>query len=358
MKSGFKKTYTISYTEKPSIIFEEGLISHVDQVLRSENYSSFVILSDGHIAGLFAKKLENSINKLGKPIHTILIPSGEASKNLQTIEKIASDMISFGIDRNSTLLALGGGVIGDIATFAASVYYRGIDCVQIPTTLLSQVDSAIGGKGGVNYGIYKNTLGTIRQPRYVLIDPNLITHLPNDQIRSGMGEIVKYALALDASIFAILSHAKSANASLFKKIIPKCIDIKMAIVAKDPFERQTERMHLNFGHTVGHAVERQAKLPHGHAVAIGMVFALKVSNKTKMLSDEQYNSAIALIQKYHLPTTISGVKKNEIITIMHKDKKNKGGMIRLVLLSAIGKSQLSQGIDENIINQSLDEIIL
>ncbi len=355
-----KKTYTIQIKETTTILVENNLIEQIDGILAEKNYSSFFLICDQTTKQLFGERVTKSLKKLGKPIEIHTLPNGEESKSVPQLFRILEHLIEKSFDRKSAVIALGGGVTGDIATTAAGLYHRGIDCIQIPTTLLSQVDAAIGGKGAVNLKHYKNIVGLIRQARFILIDPALLKHLPAKQITNGMGEVVKYAIALDKNLFVLLEKEKSLTQTLLPTIITRCMTNKMNIVQKDPYEKSGNRQLLNFGHTLGHAIELYAHLSHGEAISIGMAFAILVSQKLKMINDTDAKRAIALIKKYSLPTTISKklITKKSIYDHMQKDKKAVNGIPTFVLLEALGKTKSGCRIPKNIIDETLEEICI
>jgi 3-dehydroquinate synthase len=265
-------------------------------------------------------------------------------------------MYNFHLDRKSAVIALGGGVVGDITTLAAALYYRGIDCIQIPTTLLSQVDSSLGGKGAVDLDTHKNTIGIIKQPRMVIVDTDTITSLPQHQIKSGMGEVIKYAIAMDRELFSLLEKQQSTDN--LEEVITRCITLKMDIVKKDPQDLTTQRSVVNFGHTLGQAIELQTNLTHGEAIAIGMAFVIKLSQKLHMLSATDAQKSLALLKQYDLPIQINDVSLQKTLEQMKKDKKSHAGQIRFVLLEGIGKPKANCVVDDSILQDVLSEVLL
>lgn len=353
-----KNIYKITTKEETTVIIEKNILENIDSILAGKNYSSFLIIADEKTNKLFAEKLKESLKKLRKPIEMHVLPNGEESKNTTNLFRILEHLVEKSFDRKSAIIALGGGVIGDIATTVSGLYLRGIDCIQIPTTLIAQVDASIGGKGAVNLRNYKNIVGIIRQPKYIVIDPKLLESLPEDQYTSGMGEITKYAIAMDKKLFTILE--KKINLASLLPIITSCVELKMNVVKKDPDEKTGERQCLNFGHTLGHAIELYAHLSHGEAVAIGMVFAILISKKLNMLSQNDAQKAIKLLKSYSLPTTIpkKSISKDTIYEHMKKDKKAINGIPTFVLLETIGKVKIGCIVPKNIIDETLEEIII
>lgn len=352
-----KKThFRISHIEEVDIVIGENIVGSLDTIVAPFNHTSYTILCSKTTHSLFANDVEKSLKLLRKPTYMLTIDDGEQAKEVNTIVALLQKMLENGVDRKGALIALGGGAIGDIATVLAGLYYRGISCIQIPTTLLSQVDSAIGGKGAVNIGIHKNTIGIIRQPRVVIIDTTLLASLPKEQFTSGMGEVVKYAIAFDGELFERLKTTKEVRKEL-PWIINRCTKLKMEIVEKDPHE-QNIRALVNFGHTLGQAIELLAKIPHGYAVAIGIAFAIKVSIRMHLLDERETEKALALIAQHNLPTTISGLSVDEVLKQIYKDKKTVDNVPRFVLLTKIGEVKPNQVVPREIIIEVLKEILV
>jgi 3-dehydroquinate synthase len=278
-------------------------------------------------------------------VRTVVVPAGERSKTRRSKEMIEDRLVALGADRNSAIVALGGGMIGDLAGFVASSYMRGIPYVQIPTSLLGQVDSSVGGKVAVDHPAGKNLIGAFYQPRGVLIDAASLDMLPQEEIRNGMAEVIKYAAILDRRLFAFLE--KRLEDILARKpgplirVISRCCELKASIVAKDEHEHSLRRI-LNFGHTIGHAVERLSRyrISHGRAVAIGMVAEARMSAALKMLPSTEVDRLERLVHAYGLPTRLPvSMDPGEIIRATATDKKSRNGQIAWTLLSRCGKAQ-------------------
>jgi 3-dehydroquinate synthase len=270
------------------------------------------------------------------------VKAGESFKTLQTVETMYSAFVKFGLDRKSVVLALGGGVVGDMAGFAASTYMRGIQFAQAPTTLLSQVDASVGGKLGVDFMGAKNLIGVFCQPAFVYINTSTLRTLPPEQFSSGMAEVIKHGLALDADYLNSLKAAKEKIKAMEPQALKEAIEgscrIKSNIVAQD--ERETGiRELLNFGHTSGHAVESLSgfALPHGHAVAIGMVAAMSLSASRGLIAESEIEDACQLLSYFGLPLK-ADASPDKVFEMMRLDKKSKGGEIHAVLLEKIGKA--------------------
>lgn len=351
-----KQTYQITTTQQTDIFVENNIIEGLDQILALYDHTAYFLLCDTTTEKLFLPRVLDAIKKLKKTVTVHLLPSGEKSKQFASLQLLLEDMYKAGLDRKAAVIALGGGVIGDITTTVAGLYYRGIDCIQIPTTLLSQVDSSLGGKGAVDNGTHKNTIGIIRQPRTVIIDPTITKSLPKEQITSGMGEIVKYAIAMDKELFEKLEATNELDEETLAFIINRCIKLKMDIVTKDPDDIHGIRATLNFGHTLGQAIELTSDKTHGEAIAIGMHFALNLSVKTGLLSDGTKERALGLIKKYNLPITIGKQNTSEIINQMKKDKKTVDESFRFVLLEDIGKAKTMQEVSETMVEETVKEI--
>lgn len=349
--------FHISQKEQTTIIIGKNNLSKLSTILEKEAYTGFFVLTNPVTQNLFGSAVNDSLQKLGKTIKTFEVAEGEDNKSFVTVKKALKVMLESGLDRKSAVIALGGGIVGDMATLIAGLYYRGVDCVQIPTTLLAQVDSSYGGKGGVNMNIYKNMLGIIKQPKYVIVDIAVLATLPPVQILSGLGEAVKYGIAHDKTFFEYLDSHTPDTVNL-EKLINTCSKIKMRMVMSDPLDTGNTRIALNFGHTLGHGVERLGSMPHGLAVSVGMAFAIKLSEKTGILPAHDARKVLSLLNKYGLPTTVENIDREKVMDIMKKDKKNVGGKIRFVLLSEIGQTVVVDKIDPNLIEEVLSETIL
>ncbi len=351
------RNYKITYSEQTTIAIGKNILKELAYLLKPYGHSRYFIIVDNTTKELFLDSVVNALEILNIPIVTHTFPQGEEGKTLLNLTNIFTNMLTNNIDKKGAVIALGGGVVGDVATLAAGLYLRGIDCIQIPTTLLAQVDSAIGGKGAVNVQSYKNMVGIIRQPRLVVADTSLLASLPKKQVRSGMGEIIKYALAFDKKLFSMLQNNTFASLD-FQNIVKRSIDIKMKVVVEDVLDKANIRTTVNFGHTLGHAIEIDSHLFHGEAIAIGMAFAIKLSQKLNLLSAEIAKEAIDLIRKYQLPTSIKGPNKIEVLSMFSKDKKAVKGIVQFVLLKDIGQTVVTGDIPPTIIKETLSEVLL
>jgi 3-dehydroquinate synthase len=278
-----------------------------------------------------------------KPIKVILFDDSEASKDLQTIEALARQLVLAGADRRSTIVAVGGGVVGDVAGFAAATYLRGVRVVHVPTTLVAQVDSSIGGKTGVNLLEGKNLVGAFYSPKFVVTDPEVLLTLPHREYRSGLYEVIKYGLIADPELFAFLERRMLAllrrDADALAWVIARCIRIKADVVAKDEHEGGLREI-LNFGHTLGHSLEAATKyrrFRHGEAIAWGMIYATLLGVATNRFKESDATRFIRLVASVGPLPGISGIRVAQLRSILAGDKKTRGGHVRWVLPRRIGK---------------------
>lgn len=356
---------------------------HLLDQLKNNNYSSFLLLTDNNIFNLYGERVITSLKKLNKPVITSLVVPGEKSKDLSVIPKIVKPFFQKGFDRKAAVVALGGGVITDLGGFIASILMRGIDAIYLPTTLLGQIDAAIGGKTGVDLFLpdsfmLKNMLGTIVQPKMVISDVDVLLTLPKREILNGLGEMTKYWVGWKSPTPEQMKTIKAplgwqAEVTTQAMIPPMaeelvttislCQKIKIDIIQKDPFEKTGLRHKLNLGHTIGHAVEGavKGKLSHGNAVAIGLVAAAWISVKKKMLSEEIFRQISNTLTILGLPTKIIfsqySITRSDLVSAVNKTLKldKKGGTF--VLIDDIGKLQTGVSVEEKIVQQVLTEII-
>jgi 3-dehydroquinate synthase len=307
-----------------------------------------VIVSDEAVAGHYLAALRNSLSDAGIAHHVVLLPPGEETKDLDHFGKLVEEILAIGIERGTMLVALGGGVVGDVTGFAAATLLRGIDFVQIPTTLLAQVDSSVGGKTGINTRIGKNLIGAFYQPRLVLADTRTLASLPHRELLAGYAEIVKYGLIRDAAFFAWLEAEGRAVCDLMPEALRRAVmtscAMKAEIVASDERE-EGDRALLNFGHTFGHALETEtgfnSRLLHGEAVALGMVLAFDFAAQLGLVAAAESQRVRRHFEDMGLPTRLSAVElagtpADRLITHMSKDKKIRDGRITLILPRRIG----------------------
>ena len=266
-------------------------------------------------------------------VESVVVPHGEASKSIELYTKVVKELLDKDIRRNELLLALGGGVIGDLTGFVAATLYRGLPYVSVPTSLLSQMDSSIGGKTGIDFYERKNILGCFKQPKLVLIDPKTLHTLSKREWNNGMGELIKHAAIGNKKLFEMLKHKPEIN----EEIIYQSLSVKQAVVEKDEFDTK-ERMLLNFGHTFGHAIELKLGLKHGEAVALGMLMVIRFGIDLGLTEESCYTQLKEIIKLYELPSDEPNYK--EYLLEIAKDKKNLAGKINMVLLSKVGQAFL------------------
>ncbi len=318
------------------------------------------IISDSNVAPLFAERVTKSLRSAGFRSTLITIPAGEKSKTLEQAGAICDQMIAVGLDRQSFLVGLGGGVIGDISGFVAAIYHRGIPHVQIPTTLLAMVDSSIGGKTGVDTRDGKNLIGVFHHPSLVIDDLDVLKTLPRREFNQGFAEIIKHAIIADTRMFRILQSWKAGAAPALQRLIKRNIKIKSKIVAKDERDQTGERAVLNFGHTVGHAIERAGnyrKFLHGEAVSLGIVAACAISMKKAGLPADQHNAIVSLLQRYELPTRLPPTfPREKIFDALKFDKKFEDGKIRFVVTPRIGLARVTSAVTLDDIREAVSQL--
>lgn len=335
-----------------NIIIGSGLLKDIGEALGTFGFSSKVaLISNPTVYGFYGKEVSAAIRASGHDLTEVLIPDGEEYKSLADTEKIYEALLKAKLDRKSALIALGGGVIGDITGFAASTYMRGIDFIQVPTTLLAQVDSSVGGKTGVNHPLGKNMIGAFWQPRLVWIDTSTLDTLPRREFLSGLGEIIKYGVIWDENFFAYLATNRDKILKLdptaLTHVIKRSCEIKAEVVSKD--ERESGlRAVLNYGHTIGHAIETitgYKKYLHGEAVAIGMHMEAKLSHQLGLIDNKAVTRIKVLIDSFELPSEIPGeIEMDDLIEKMQLDKKTVSGRMHFVLPETVGSVKIHSEI--------------
>ena len=330
------------------ILIEKGSLSQAGNWLSQLwQPQKVVIVTDNRVARLYAEKVKLSLEEVGFEVFIFDFLEGEASKNLKTVNKAYEFLVKVGLTRSDGIVALGGGVVGDLAGFVASTYMRGIHFVQIPTSLTAQVDSSIGGKTGVNTPWAKNMVGTFTQPDGVLIDPEVLHTLGQRELIEGMGEVVKYGLIEDKELWDELSEMNGSPESILEhaeSIIYHSCDVKRKIVVEDELDNGV-RLYLNFGHTIGHAIEATAgygKVMHGEAVAIGMVQVSRVAEKKGLMPAGITEDIIRMCQKFGLPVDYQPWNENALYQALTHDKKARGNSIKLVLVPDLGSASIHQ----------------
>ena len=366
-----RKVENLSYP----IIIGDNILSSSGEILKEFIYKkNVVVIYDSFFsvktsANNAFEEFVQSINKLTTTLNFIDIPGGDQTKNINQLNEIIEKVLTYGIDRQNVIIAFGGGVIGDIAGFAASILLRGINYIQVPTTLLSQVDSSVGGKTGINSKIGKNLIGSFHQPQAVLADINILKTLPNREFRAGFAEVIKYGLIKDLEFFNWLNQEYDSifiyDKIKLQKMITKSCEIKAKIIKNDEKEGG-KRALLNLGHTFAHAIESfgnfDGRIIHGEAVSIGICLAFKLSNKLCFCSTDDTKKVINLFQKSKLPTSLHDIKKLSISTsgMIQKfklDKKNRQNELTFILNKRIGESFIKHNVSVNVLTQFLNEEI-
>jgi 3-dehydroquinate synthase len=357
----FKLTYSVPGKKiHTSIYLGKGTFDKITSLISLNKYSSILVIVDENVYRSWSKRIQNI---LGKDSSYLIIRSGEKNKTLVTVEKIWTTLSKKGYDRKSLVINIGGGMVCDIGAFASSTYMRGIDFIQVPTTLLAMADAAIGGKTGFNYNGLKNTIGTFSAPLVVISDTSFLFTLPSREFTSGLAEILKHAIIADKDLFTFLIKKKLTplHEKELDKILSLATAIKCKIVNRDPFEKN-ERKKLNFGHTVGHAIEMAcqnstAPLLHGEAVAIGMIAEARMSFLSGFLPEKRFREIEKIITKTGFPVKVHAKYNNAISKKMLFDKKNVGQQIKWAFLEDIGKVTVDKSLSDKIVNEGLHYIL-
>ena len=358
------KTIRVSLASQSYPIWvDNGLLNSLPQLFAPMNQGqNWVIFSQDEIYQKFGIDLEIILKKNGFNVSFILIPNGEEAKSLIEMGKLFSKLLQLNCDRSSTFLALGGGVVGDLTGFMAAIFMRGVDYIQIPTTLLAMVDSSIGGKTGINLCEGKNLIGAFWQPKAVVVDPLLLNTLPKREFTSAMGEIIKYGAILDKKLFMKVVDnlddlLNADDSELISDIIVNCAEIKSKIVVEDEKENGKRKI-LNFGHTIGHALETCfgfEKIRHGEAVSYGMLLASRLSLKFSGLNQKSHELLADTIGRLPLPD-LPKLNNEKILSILSNDKKNKNGKYGFILLNEIGSAVIKDEVDKKSIINVLEEL--
>ncbi len=329
-------------------------------IAKNHKAGHHIVITDSNVGKLHGSKLLAALKDVGLNVDLIEFPAGEPAKNIHTVVDVAGRLLDLGADRNSLLIALGGGVVGDLVGFIASIFMRSIPYIQIPTTLLAQVDSSIGGKTAIDLPCGKNLLGTFYQPQAVFTDLSYLSSLTEEEFNNGLAEIIKYGIIDDAKMFRLLEDnmepEKIKDPVLLLKLVELCCRIKKSIVEIDEKEQGLRRI-LNYGHTLGHALEAQSAfaLSHGEAVALGMIAAARISENSGYLESGSRERIERLIRKAGLPCRIPEyLATGGIISRLKMDKKKDGDIIHFILLKKIGMPFVNGGIDEKIITPVIE----
>jgi 3-dehydroquinate synthase len=350
-------------TGQYDISIDPGLLARSGPELRRiTNSTKTAIVTDSHVGELHLRTLENSLKSAGFETIAATVPAGEQHKNLSMLMPVYDQFLSAKIERSTPIIALGGGVVGDMAGFVAATILRGVPFVQMPTTLLAMVDASIGGKTGVDHPVGKNLIGAFHQPIAVLIDPQTLASLPAPELQSGLAECIKHDLIRDGQAFGQLEQKIERMLKLdmdtLSDLIAHNMAIKARVVEADPFEK-AERAHLNFGHTFGHAIGSTSKFSysHGQSVALGMCAAAFVSEKLGYINPIERGKIVSTIHKAGLPT--GGLKLDiaKVFDAMAFDKKVKDGRIRLILLEKIGTATIRDDVSPALIREAIKSLV-
>lgn len=328
----------------------------------NSNHRRICIVTESNVASFYLEQVTSIIEPYCKECTSFVFPEGELSKNLDTVKKLYEHLILSHFDRNDLLIALGGGVVGDLTGFTAATYLRGIDFIQIPTSLLSQVDSSIGGKTGVDFDSYKNMVGAFHQPKLVYMNLSTLLTLSERQFCSGLGEIIKHGLIKDNAYYMWIREnfdaIRQRNIDILKELVFKSCNIKRLVVEEDPNEKG-DRALLNFGHTLGHAIEKimDFKLFHGECVALGCILAAIISKNKQLISEEDVNDIRASFDAFHFQNLPSDIDVKEVINITKNDKKMSAGTIKFILLKKIGEAYIDLTVSDEDMELAMQELL-
>lgn len=343
------------------VVVGAGLIGRLDELVPEFPYSdAFALVTDRNVEALFADRVEQQLVRRGMA-NRLSVDAGEPSKSWAVAEGLLEQMADLRLRRSDPLLALGGGMVLDLGGFVASVYQRGVPLVSVPTTLLAQVDAAVGGKTGVNLTQGKNLAGTFHQPSVVVADVETLATLPEQEFRSGLAEVAKYGLSLDAALLQELENSidrlSERDPGILERVVTRCVEIKAGLIASDERE-MGDRVLLNYGHTLGHALESLSGYQgwrHGEAISVGMTFAAALSSEAGLLDESSVRRHSQLLERLGLPVSASA-EPDEIIERWKIDKKYRGGP-RWVLLKGIGEAVVETGVDETLVRRALDRVL-
>ena len=360
------KLITVNYNQKPcyNIVIENDFSKLAENVTKLEiSGRKLAVITDSNVGPLYADKVAQCLKETGNNIFVYTFEAGEKNKNLNTVQDVYEFLIKNKFDRKDMLVALGGGVVGDLTGFAAATYLRGIDFIQVPTSLLAQVDSSIGGKTGVDFRAYKNMVGAFHQPRLVYMNTSTLSSLNTRLFNSGFGEILKHGLIKDASYFQWLKDNIEKIAALdsgyLEEMIYRSCEIKRKFVENDPTEKG-ERAQLNFGHTLGHAIEKQMnfELYHGECVVLGMIAALNICVERGTITKEEYDDIYNTFKAYNFPMTVDKTTIDDVIAASKNDKKMDGNKVKFILLKKVGEAYIDMTVDDNTMRRSLKNVVI
>jgi len=332
----------------------DGLLNHLGDLARRAAIGRIAIVTNTVVGPLYAATVERSLRAAGLDPFTCVIPDGEVHKTLATVESLYRKFLDGGLDRVGTVVSLGGGVTGDIAGFAAATFMRGVKFAQVPTTFLAMIDASVGGKTGVDLAKGKNLVGAFKQPSLVLIDPSVLSTLSADELRNGAAEAIKHGVISDPALF---DHLKDGPVSFTPRLIERILMVKIGIVEEDPYERGRREV-LNLGHTVGHAIERASgfSVPHGAAVAMGLVAAARIAVRLSHADHELVRQLESALTAWGLPIKLPDLPIDEIMAAMLHDKKRKNRRLRFIIPRSIGVVEAVDNVSSGIIRSVLQEM--
>ena len=341
------------------IYIGNGILEQVERILPYLKQKRVAIVTNETVAPFYLQKFQSAFERNQVSTVTIILPDGEHYKDWKTLNLIYDALLKQNCERKTTLIALGGGVIGDLTGFAAATYLRGIPFIQVPTTLLAQVDSSVGGKTGINHPLGKNMIGAFYQPLLVLADSATLSTLPDREFRSGIAEVIKYGLIWDDAFFSWLEENMNKlvarDLTVLNKAICRSCEIKAEIVAADEFESGVRSL-LNLGHTFGHAIENAmgyGQWLHGEAVAAGTLVAAELSKRKGLIKETEIVRIKKLFQLANLPVSLPTISPNQYLDLMKLDKKVEGGKMRFILLNQIGKAAIFDNIPESLVIETM-----
>lgn len=350
-----------------SILISTGLLDELGKQVKkvaSPYCRKIVVVSNKKILELYKDKVLQSLTNEFDKVYFFLIGDGERYKTLVTAQKLYDFLIKNQIERHDAIIALGGGVVGDLAGFVAATYLRGINYVQVPTSLLAQIDAAIGGKTAVNHSRGKNLIGAFHQPKLVIIDPSVLATLPKRELKAAMHEVIKYGVIADKTLFYLVKEKRekilSGDKDILKEMIFRCCNIKAGVVSRDEHEKG-ERRILNFGHTVGHALESATnyrRFKHGEAVGYGMIAAANIAQEMNILKDEERKEIEQVVISYGLSTQIKNINLDLVLQAMQQDKKSLAGQLIFVLPEQIGRVIIGETVSVALICQVLQKLLI
>ena len=337
-----------------------NLLSDAGQRIAGQvEITSAIVISDTNVGPLYAESLTDTLQQSGSA-QLLIVPAGEPSKSVEQASQLWNSVLASGADRKTVVIAVGGGVVGDLAGFIAATFARGVPFIQVPTSLLAQVDSSVGGKVGINLLGAKNIVGAFWQPKYVLIDVDGLKTLPAREYSAGMAEVIKYGVIADREFFDYLEKhlppLQAQDPDILTEVIARCCEIKAEVVAADEREQSGKRAILNYGHTFGHALESLSgygHFLHGEAISIGMMCAARLAEKLGRIDGELAERQQRLFQAFQLPTEMPAGDEDQFLEVMGRDKKVEHGQLRLVLPARIGEVELVSDVDPEWIKQVL-----